>query len=116
MFLTQGRRDEAREGGGNRCHLKFALASQNLLLEGGLTVDPALLQRAAMAVNVAHPMPRKKRGTGEIALDLGVRKAVSSPNLLPDSLLAVHGERHVDTVQGHPVDLFLPARPVPPDG
>ena len=34
--------------------------------------------------------------------------------LLPECLLAGEGQREVDPVQSHPVDLTLPAGPVPP--
>ena len=33
---------------------------------------------------------------------------------LPDGLLAAPGQRQVDSMQRHPVDLLLPAGPVPP--
>lgn len=33
---------------------------------------------------------------------------------LPDGLLAAPGQRQVDSIQRHPVDLLLPAGPVPP--
>lgn len=35
-------------------------------------------------------------------------------HLLPDGLLAAPGQRQVDAVQRHPVNLLLPTGPVPP--
>lgn len=36
-------------------------------------------------------------------------------DLLPDSLLTMECKGQIDAVQGHPVDVLLPLRPLPPD-
>ena len=69
-----------------------------------------------MPVHVPHPLPRQERGARVEALEVGAIDAERLPDSCPDRLLAGHRERHVDAVQRHPVELALPARPVPPHG
>lgn len=106
---------------------------------------PGLRQRSPKLEHVSHPVPGEEGGAGEELLDLGLvqpqsavhlrfsqhgdmRRASRRPShtwrsshtcpayLLPQGFLAGESQREVDPVQGHPVDLSLPSRPVPPHG
>jgi hypothetical protein len=104
----------AGEAGQHVDHAELGLALGDLHAERRLLLDPVRGERAGPAADVAHALPGEERRTGEPALNLGVGEADLEPELLPDNLLAGEGERQIDAVQRHPVDLALPARPVPP--
>jgi hypothetical protein len=61
-------------------------------------------------------VPREISRTGKIAVELGLGYAKALPNALPDCLLTLHGQRHVDAVQSHPVKLTFPPIPIPECG
>ena len=107
-------RHVASEGLKHRAHSKAALPLQNLLLELHLVVYPVLRKRAVIVVDVAHTVPRKMGRTGEIRAYFLVRKAVPAPDLLPHRLLAGVRQRHINAVEGHPVDEPFPILPLPP--
>lgn len=48
-------------------------------------------------------------------IDLLICEVHISVHLLPNVLLSIHGQHQVVGVQGHPVDVTFPLRPVPPD-
>ena len=107
----------------------------------GLTdLPPVGIQGAAPAANVAHALPGKEGGATEVLEDFVVREAHRVVELIPDVLLACaeegeafscgrvdvrplrpwgpqqtgKGEWEIDAVERHPVELALPAGPVPP--
>ena len=102
------------KGGQHRRHIELALAGDDLLLQLLLPLQPRHRQRTAEAVQVCHTVPRQVRRTGEITANLLVGHPELPPHLVPDGLLSRDGERHIDTVQRHPVDKPLPLRPLPP--
>ena len=102
------------EGRKDRFHVKGALALEDLFLKLGLPVDPTLRERSLPTVEVAHPLPREMGGSYEERADLLVGEAVLAVHFLPDCLLACDGKRHIDAVEGHPVDESLPLLPFPP--
>ena len=70
----------------------------------------------SVAIQITHPMPRLARWRcKEVIKELAfVQPKVGDKCVKPYCILPYHGERCVDAVQRHPVDLSLPPRPVPP--
>ena len=114
LCLFQVGRNMSGKGWENWCHVQFALALQDLLLQLGLSIDPTLWQRSLPAVDVYHSLPGQMGRTGIVGADLLVGHTVLTPYLLPYGLLTRDGKRHVHAVQRHPVDETLPLRPFPP--
>ncbi len=99
--------------GQHRLHAQLAHARQDLLLQHAFAIDPVLRQRCAIAFDIAHALPRRERRAGKILRQRVIADIELAPQRLPDRFLAFHRQRHVDAMQGHPVDLALPARPIP---
>ena len=97
----------------HRSHAQLALPGHDPPLQLLVAVDPVLAQRPAPSVEATHPAERQERRPGKELRHLGIAEPVAAPHRLPSGLLPGHRQRHVDSVQGHPVDHPLPARPVP---
>ena len=97
-----------------RLHTQRAFALQDAFLQLYLAVNPLLRKRTLPAVKVAHPLPRQMGRSHEELANLLIAHPVLTVNLLPDCLLTGDGKRHIDSVEGHPVDEALPLVPIPP--
>ena len=106
-------RHVACKGGKHGAHAQCALARQYELLQGCLALEPLLGQGSAPAVDVRHAVPGQVDGACEIAAHLLIGHAQTGPHVVPHAFLAGDGQRHVDTVEGHPVDEALPVFPLP---
>ena len=95
-------------------HPQRPFAFEDASLQCFLPVDPSLRQRATPAVDIRHTMPREVCGSGKVGADLLVGQAHPSPHTLPHGLLSRNGQRHIHSVERHPVDQTLPLRPTPP--
>ena len=112
--LVQHRRHMAGKALQDGRHPQFPLPGDNLLLQVEVAVNPAFRQWSAPTVDAAHPAKRQVARPDEELFELLVGQPQFPIDLLPDRLLARDRQRHVDPVQGHPVDEPLPLRPVPP--
>ena len=97
----------------HRLHAPFLHALQDFLLQSLLLGIPRSGQRTAPALEVVHLPPCQEGRTGNELAHLLLCVTQSKQQVAPDALLAHHGQRQVDTVQCHPVNLLLPAFPVP---
>ena len=95
-----------------RLHIQFAFASHNLLLQLGLLVEPCHRQRSVPSVDVCHAVPRQIGRACEVGANLAVRHTQLLPYVVPHGFLSGYGERHVYTVECHPVNHALPFLPV----
>ena len=95
-------------------HVQFALALQYLLLQRLLTVHPVAGQRSHEGVEVAHAVPAQIGGAGEEGANLFIVEPELLPHVIPSRFLTGDGQRHVDTVERHPVDEVFPLTPSPP--
>jgi len=103
----------ARESLQHRGHAQLTLSGEDSSLQFGVALDPGLRQRPAPAVDAAHPAEGQISGPDQELGDLPVAQAQVAIDLVPHGLLPGDRQRHVDPVQGHPVDHPLPLRPVP---
>ena len=113
-FRLEARRHVPGEGGEHGRHAERTFAGEDELLKRLVPVDERLRQRASPAVQVAHPEPVEKRRAAEKSFQLLVCEPEVAVDLLPNRVLSRKGQRHVDTVERHEVDLLLPAGLVPP--
>ena len=95
-------------------HVQFALALQYLLLQRLLTVHPVAGQRSHEGVEVAHAVPAQIGGAGEEGANLFIVEPELLPHVIPSRFLTGDSQRHVDTVERHPVDEVFPLTPSPP--
>ena len=106
---------------------------EHLLIEVQLVLQELQGHRTSPLLDVAHSVPRLrsirektryvKVDAGEMLHDPSVAQSQLTIHLVEDVLLSsgddssamlpVEGERHVDAVQRHPVNLTLPALPLP---
>ncbi len=114
ILLGHGRRHVSGESLQDGRHAEFSLPGEDLLLKLFVAVDPVWRQRAAPAVQAAHPAERQVGRPGQKRLHLFVGQAQSLTHRLPHGFLPGHRQRRVDAVERHPVDQPLPLRPVPP--
>ena len=112
--LGKGGRHVAGESRKYRLHTQRALALQDAFLQLCLAIYPLLRERTLPAVKVAHSLPRQMGRSHEELANLLIAHPVLTVNLLPDCLLTGDGKRHIDSVEGHPVDEALPLVPIPP--
>ena len=78
---------------------------------------PSSLNTQHPATKLNHlsiPSPGEKGRPGEELIHLGGLQADLGEHPPPDDLLAGEGERQVDAVERHPVQLALPPAPAPP--
>ena len=83
------------------------------MLQGNLRLVPRLRGGAVQLAHVAHAHPRHVARTREIVVYLFVRKSQFAPYAGENGLAGDRGDRHVEPVEGHPVDLLLPLLPTP---
>ena len=84
------------------------------MLQLHLFLVPPRAERPSEAPHVSHPEPGQEGRAGEMLVQILLAEAQPAPDSPPDLLLAVEGERQVDPVERHPVDVFLPVWPLPP--
>jgi hypothetical protein len=114
VLQREGLGHVAAEGRQDRAHAKLAHPAQDPALQVPLLVDPGGGQGRTIALEIAHPLPGREGRAGEISRQVRLAQAGLAPKRPPDIFLALHGQRHVDPVDRHPVDLALPAPPAPP--
>lgn len=103
---------ESRQDGD---HPEVAHPPQDSLLQRQGSAVPGWGEGSAPAPQVPHSRPGQESGAREVLVDLLLGQVQVSVNPLPDGFLAVEGQHQVVGVEGHPVDVFLPLLPVPPD-
>ena len=94
-------------------HIELLHSRQNLFLEFLLTGIPREWQGSTPPFEVVHLPPGQERRTGDKLPDLLFRVAQFQEHIAPDALFTDDGQRQVDAVQRHPVDLLFPTRPIP---
>ena len=94
-------------------HAQFLHALQDLFLQLLLTVIPGKGQRATPPLQVVHLPPGQESRTGDKLPHFLLRIAQSEQHLPPYTFLPHDGQWQVHPMQGHPVNLLLPAVPVP---
>ena len=77
---------------------------------------PARGKRSAPGVDIPRPEPHEIGRARKEAVHVLVAEAQLAVDPVPYGVLSGHGQRHVDAVQRHIVDLELPALPIPPGG
>ena len=102
---------ECREDG---LHAEPPHPGEDAVLQLHLPLVPPRTERPREAPDVSHPEPGQEGRPSEVLLQLPLTQAQPSPDSPPDFLLSVEGEGQVDTVESHPVDVFLPVSPLPP--
>ena len=113
MDALHGRGHEARETLIDRGHAEGFHAVDDAVLEGDLRLVPLGCRRAVESAHVAHAHPRQVGRAGEEHADLLVGEPHPAPYAGEDGLAGDRGQRHVEAVEGHPVDLSLPFVPAP---
>ena len=108
-----GRGNEACEPLVNRGHAEGLHAVDDAVLEGDLRLVPLGGRCAVEPAHVAHSHPRQVGGAGEEHADLLVGEPHPAPYAGEDGLAGDRCQRHVEAVEGHPVDLALPFVPAP---
>ena len=106
-------RHHAGIAGKNGLHAQFALALQNLLAQVFLALIPPFGVGAAPSLEVAHEKPCLIGRASHEAIGLGACVAHGFEHAEPHHVGPHQGQRHVDAVEGHPVDFLLPAFPRP---
>ena len=94
-------------------HAQRALALQDSFLQCFLLSIPVVGQRSTPPLEIVHRPPGQKSRPGNEASYLFLGIAQLQEHVAPYHFFASDSQWHVDAVQGHPVDLFLPAVPVP---
>ena len=107
-------RHHAAETWQHGVHAQFAHTAQNLACQLSLALVPPRRVRAAPTFEVVHAPPSLEAGTRHEGI--GFRLAVVvllRQQTLPHHVQTDNLQRHIDAVQGHPVDFLLPAFPGP---
>ena len=94
-------------------HIELFHAGENLLLQFLLTGIPRQWQRTAPPFEIVHLPPGEEGRTGNKPAHLILGIAQFEEHIAPDALFADDGQWEIHPVEGHPVDLALPALPVP---
>ena len=115
MELDEGLGDLASKCREHRKHAEAPHPRQDPVLETQLVFVPSRPQRPAPASEVAHPAPGQEGGAGEMGREVSRADPQLGPDTTPDLLLAGEGQREVDAIKRHPVNVSLPVRPLPPD-
>lgn len=98
----------------HRLHTQFALTFQNVLRQCSLSFIPPFRVRSAPTLKVVHAPPGLKARTSHKLVRLGRRVAqILGQQVIPHHVQAHNLQRHVDAMQGHPVNFLLPAFPRP---
>ena len=104
---------EAGEGVVDGRHAEFVHAVDDLVLEGDGLVVEGLREVAVQLRHVTHAEPGQVGAAGHEVADLLVGHAHLLPYAGEDGLAADGRKGHVESVQGHPVQLALPVLPFP---
>ena len=94
-------------------HAQLLHTGQYLFLEFLLTTVPGEWQRSTPPFEVVHLPPGKEGRPCDELPYLLFRIAEFQEHIAPHALLTDDGQGQIDTMQRHPVDLLLPALPVP---
>ena len=92
-------------------HPKLSHAREDLDGQVATGGHPAVRERPSKALHVAHAEPRQEGCARVEGLLLGKADVEALEDARPDPLLAEEGERQVDALHGHPVDVLLPVAP-----
>ena len=98
----------------NRRHAERALHLQDLLLKLLMVIHKTLRKGAAPSVKISHPEPVEICRTAEETRKIFIGETKLLIDSLPHRILSCKGERHIDSVKRHEIDLFLPAVEIPP--
>ena len=98
----------------DRPHIELSLPFKDLLLKFRLRIYPSLWKRTIKMVDIVHSMPRKMCRTSEISKNLLISHTMLFPNLLPYSLYSGISQRHIHSIESHPVNESFPISPLPP--
>ena len=109
-----GLRHMTGKGREHRFHAQFPLTRQNQFLQIGLMFQPGVGQSALPFVEIGHAVPGQMAGSCEIVSDFAVVQPKFAPHLIPYRLLPSDGQRHIHSVESHPVDKTFPVFPLPP--
>ena len=113
MFFHQCGRDESSECRGYRFHSEFSHPVEYLVLELDLRFVPVVIERAVEAVQVAHPVPWKVCCSREELVDFVRLQTELQPYPFCDGFCCHACQRHVHSMESHPVDFLRPSVPVP---
>ena len=94
-------------------HTKLAHTGEDILGKCFLPRVPPVFVRSAPTFEVVHQPPGLEAGTGDEGIDFRKGVAELFEHVFPHHVGSDKGERHVDAVERHPVDLLLPAFPRP---
>ena len=108
-------RHVSAEAGQDRFHSPGPLPFEDASAEREMRSDPRRRQRPGVAVQIVHILPRQESRAGEEGENLLPAQTEVQERAQVNSLDPGDGQRHVDAVQRHEVDLAFPARPLPPD-
>ena len=94
-------------------HAEFAHTGEDILGKRFLPRVPPVFVRPAPAFEVVHQPPGLEARAGDEGIDFGSGITELFEHVFPHYVRTDEGERHVDAVERHPVDLLLPAFPRP---
>ena len=114
VFFFQLTRDITGKSLLNGLHAQFQLPVDNLFSQNDMLVDPRFGKRAAITLQVLHPLPCEMSRTGQEPAGFLVRKLVFEEGIVPDCFQSDNGQGHVNRVHCHKVEFPLPAFPIPP--
>ena len=97
----------------NRFHAEGTHALHDAFLKVGAVGVPLFAVGASPAFEVVHQPPSLECRAGNEFIGLFIRIAQTAQCVAPHHVGACHGQRHVDAVKCHPVNLLFPAVPVP---
>ena len=113
QFLLGIVRQHARIAGQHGPYAILAHPLQDFLLQGHAILIPLVAVGTAPPLEVVHQPPGLESRTGNEGIGLVLGVAQFQQDIAPDGVGPHQGQRQVDAVQGHPVYLLFPARPVP---
>jgi len=114
IVLLDAGRNVTGEHGENRSHTELTHTGKDEKLHVVLSIDPSIAERTSPGLNVTHTEPGKEGRASEVGVDFLVSKTELLEKSTLDVLLTSESKRKVDTLKCHPIDLALPASPIPP--
>ena len=109
-------RNDARKARYDGGHAQLLHAAHDLFLQFHALVNECLWQGTVVFIHIAHALPGQEGRSCEERGKLFRGDAKVFVHLLPHNFLTNHGQRHVDAMQGHPVEFFFPIGKVPEGG
>ena len=94
-------------------HAHLLHSGKNLFLQGFLLLIPVLRQRTTPTFQIVHLPPGKKGWSGDELAHFFLRITEFQEHIAPYAFRAHGSQWHIDAMQCHPVDFFLPSVPVP---